>query len=326
MPSSLPAPPLPKGWPDRLALAFVHATALAHQALTASRGWCVNSPIARVRLAAHNDLLKSEVALLREELRIKDARAARLPPARRTHYIPEERLAILQLRAARGWNAADTARRMLLAPKTVADWTARLDQQGQEEFLRPKEPVNRFPDFVTALVQQLAALMPLMGRRQMADLLARAGLALSASTIARKRRSERRLSRAQFGAWRPANPTFLDDFERHSCPEFRLSFGWKSRWTTTGVAQSALVVVSSAVSAANRSANARPGKIWIACTLCYRQQSERGIFGETSDHALRMAFSTVVRRVSAIAFGSKLRRFQNGKCANTASLLAAISP
>jgi len=183
MPASRPAPPIPKGWTERLSLAFVHATALAHQALVASRGWCVNSPIARVRLAADNDILKSEVALLREELRIKDARAARLLPARRPHYTPEERLAILQLRAARGWSAAETARSMLLAPKTVADWAARLDQQGQEEFVRPKQPVNRFPDFVTALVQQLAALLPLMGRRQMADFLARAGPELSASTI-----------------------------------------------------------------------------------------------------------------------------------------------
>jgi hypothetical protein len=64
-----------------------------------SRGWWVNSRIARVRLAAENDRLKSALAQAREEIRIKDARMAAIEPGRRPHYPPPERLAILALRA-----------------------------------------------------------------------------------------------------------------------------------------------------------------------------------------------------------------------------------
>ena len=42
------------------------------------------------------------MALVREELRIKDARMEQIAPHRRPHYAPIERMAILELRAARG--------------------------------------------------------------------------------------------------------------------------------------------------------------------------------------------------------------------------------
>ena len=44
----------------------------------------------------------------------------RIPPQRRPHYPPVERLAILELRAARGWSLAQTARHVLVTPLTVA--------------------------------------------------------------------------------------------------------------------------------------------------------------------------------------------------------------
>ena len=62
------------------------------------------------------------MALLREELRIKDARLERVPPHRRPHYPAVERLAILELRAARGWSAAQTAERFFVTAATVASW------------------------------------------------------------------------------------------------------------------------------------------------------------------------------------------------------------
>lgn len=81
-----PKLPLPVGWPDSVRSAMVYVISLAHYAIVAARGWAANSINARVRLAADNDELKEEVALLREEIRIRDARMARIDPRRRPHY------------------------------------------------------------------------------------------------------------------------------------------------------------------------------------------------------------------------------------------------
>ena len=37
--------------------------------------------------------------------RIKDARMKRIDPQKRPHYVPSERMAVLELRAARAWSA-----------------------------------------------------------------------------------------------------------------------------------------------------------------------------------------------------------------------------
>ncbi len=113
---------------------------------------------------------------------------ARIPAQRRPHYAPQDRLAILCLRAANGWSLAATARRFLVADSTMRIWTSRCDESGPEALLRAPEPVNRFPDCVTAVVQQLAASLPAVGRRRIAALLARAGLHLSPSTVLRRLR------------------------------------------------------------------------------------------------------------------------------------------
>jgi hypothetical protein len=52
--------------------------------------------------------------LLKEELRLKDARMRCIPAQRRPHYLSTERLAILEPRAARGWSQAQTADRLLV--------------------------------------------------------------------------------------------------------------------------------------------------------------------------------------------------------------------
>ncbi len=54
---------------------------------------------------------RNEIALLNEELRLKDERMAGLPPARRSHYQALSRMAILELRAMRGWSVVETGRR-----------------------------------------------------------------------------------------------------------------------------------------------------------------------------------------------------------------------
>ena len=95
--------PLPSGWPENVKSAVLYVISLAHYAITCARGWAANSINARVRLAAKSDRLQQEVELLHEQIRIKDTRMAKLEPRRRPYYSPTERMAILQLKAARGW-------------------------------------------------------------------------------------------------------------------------------------------------------------------------------------------------------------------------------
>jgi hypothetical protein len=60
-----PDPPrigLPRGWPQRVKLAVLHAIALAQYAMSYTRGWAIDSPIARLRLKAENDRLRQELA------------------------------------------------------------------------------------------------------------------------------------------------------------------------------------------------------------------------------------------------------------------------
>ena len=176
---------LPRGWTRRVRSGALHAISLARFSLTAARGHAANSWNARIRLAKENNRLRQEIGLLREELRIKDARMERIPPQRRPHYPPIERLALLELRAARGWSLAQTARHLLVTPLTVTSWNRRLDDEGPDALVQLREPVNRFPEFVGYLVRRLKALCPSMGTRRIAGVLARVGLHLGATTVRR---------------------------------------------------------------------------------------------------------------------------------------------
>ena len=76
-------------WPKSVRSVVVHVLGMAHYAMAAARGWAANSIHARVRLTAQNNGLNQEVELLREELRIKDARAAQIPARHRPRYHPD---------------------------------------------------------------------------------------------------------------------------------------------------------------------------------------------------------------------------------------------
>ena len=120
--SALPAAettlPLPSGWPKTVKTGLLHVVGLARIALIDVRAGFASGP-SDAKAAARTAALESELAQLREELRIKDARMLRLDPRKRPHFTGEERLAILVLRAARGWTTAETARRFLLTAATV---------------------------------------------------------------------------------------------------------------------------------------------------------------------------------------------------------------
>jgi putative transposase len=72
-----------------------------------------------------------------------------------------------------------------VTPATIAEWTRRVDEQWPEALVQLPQPVNKFPEFVGYLVQRLKTLCPTLGRRKAAQMLARAGLHLSASSVGR---------------------------------------------------------------------------------------------------------------------------------------------
>jgi len=139
----------------------------------------------RRRQAAETERLHTEIRLLVEELAIKDARWSRLPARRRPYYGPVQRMRILKLRAARGWSVEQTAARFLVTEDTIASWIRRVDEVGEHALVQIKEPVNKFPDFVAYLVRSLKLLCPTLGKVRIAQVLARAGLHLGATTVGR---------------------------------------------------------------------------------------------------------------------------------------------
>src|SRR6266704_7083764 len=102
--------PLPRGWPRRVRSAVVQVISLARTSLALTQGWASESMNGQLRRRAEGDRLQQEIHLLREEIRLKDARMEQIEAHKRPHYPPTARLAILELRAARGWSLAQTAR------------------------------------------------------------------------------------------------------------------------------------------------------------------------------------------------------------------------
>ena len=82
--------PLPRGWTKHVRSALLHSISLATMALTVARG-------RRTQYGIHAELERAinEIALLREELEIKDARWSRLSSRKRPHYTSIQRMRIL---------------------------------------------------------------------------------------------------------------------------------------------------------------------------------------------------------------------------------------
>jgi transposase InsO family protein len=158
---------------------------LAQFAVAYTRGWAANSINPRLRQKSQLQRLTAIVALLREEIRVKDARMARISPHRRPQYQPVERMAILELRAAQGWSSRQTAKSFLVTDATIASWLKRIDEEGPDALVQLREPVNRFPQFVRYAVQRLKIVCPSMGKVKIAQVLSRAGLHLGVSTVGR---------------------------------------------------------------------------------------------------------------------------------------------
>ena len=104
MAEKAPSIPLPTGWSKHVESGVLHVLALAQVALTAARAGSAKKRGTVARLRAKLEAANQEISLLVEELRLKDLRMGRVTPRRRPHYRGTERMAILELRAARGWS------------------------------------------------------------------------------------------------------------------------------------------------------------------------------------------------------------------------------
>jgi transposase InsO family protein len=175
----------PKGWKKSIKSGMIGAISLGRYVAGQTRGEAAEQADPKVRCRAEREQLHEEASLLAEEMRIKDTRWAAVPPHQRPRYAPRERLAILELRAARGWSLEQTARRFFVTAETISSWQKRSDERGPQAIVQLPRPVSKFPDLVTHLVQRLKVLCPALGKRKIAAKLARAGLHLSASSVAR---------------------------------------------------------------------------------------------------------------------------------------------
>jgi Helix-turn-helix domain len=144
----------------------------AHSCVAACRDDSPRRCTRNKRLRAVNGGLAQDIALLREEMRIKDARMGRIEPHRRPHFCPTDRMAILELKAARA-SLRQAADAFQISPLTVASWSQRLDEEGPAALVQTPQPVNRSPDFVAYLVQRLKVLCPQVGKVEIAEIPAR---------------------------------------------------------------------------------------------------------------------------------------------------------
>ena len=70
---------------------MLQVVSLAQYTIAYTRSWAADSSNTRVRLTGENGRLLREIALLREEIRIKDARLARINAHRPAERYPADR-------------------------------------------------------------------------------------------------------------------------------------------------------------------------------------------------------------------------------------------
>lgn len=171
--------PLPRDWSATVRNAVLNIICIVRIAMLAGREALVQKGDV---LYARVHQLESELAMTREELRLVGARMQRLPPQRRPQYTKVERMAILELRALRGWSKAETARRFFVTDDTIRAWLGRADD---DLLVQTTTPVNRFPEFVRYAVQKIKLFCPTLGKVKIANMLARAGIHLGKTTVQR---------------------------------------------------------------------------------------------------------------------------------------------
>jgi hypothetical protein len=107
---------LPRNWSASVRNAILNVIGVVGIATIAGRKALIQNGDVK---DARNHQLESELAMTREELRLVGPRMQRVDPHRRPQYTMVERMAILELRAMRGWSKAETARHFFITDDTI---------------------------------------------------------------------------------------------------------------------------------------------------------------------------------------------------------------
>ena len=77
---------LPKDWPEFVKSAIIHVISLAGVVISNTRGFVAKGTHGSAQYKIRNEALEHEIGLLKEELRIKDARTSMIDALKRPHY------------------------------------------------------------------------------------------------------------------------------------------------------------------------------------------------------------------------------------------------
>ena len=134
------------------------------------------------------------VQQLTEENGYLRSRLSRIPPKERSHYKLDERYRILLYKSTHLLSVEETARRLLVAPKTIARWLAEAETEPDKKtvgsLLKATPPCRSYTDVVKELVKVMDR-FGFGGSKRIAQTLARAGLKLSKETVRRWRKRAR---------------------------------------------------------------------------------------------------------------------------------------
>ena len=112
---------LPKGWATSVRNAVLNVIGIVRIAMLVGREALIQEGDVK---GARIHQLESELAMLREEQRLNGARMQRIDSYRRPEYAAVERMAILELRAMRGWRSGGHASPTRSRPASPARSTA----------------------------------------------------------------------------------------------------------------------------------------------------------------------------------------------------------
>ena len=179
-------PGRPAAWPRPVRRAFESILVVFANAYLAARSRAAGCPSKIVRLLAEISDLRLRNALLERELAAQRRRIDSMPPAKRPHFLPDDRAQMLALIRHQGWNARQSARRLVIHRNTLRNWRRRFLGEASDGFFG-SAPFNKLGDSARWLVHEMRSLGARFGAgtRTIAAEVCRAGIKLSRSSVQR---------------------------------------------------------------------------------------------------------------------------------------------